>query len=52
MHHPFFTLGAYIDDAAKAEDMIAEEIRRYQGHPQKSRAVNDTAVATHNPPII
>lgn len=27
MHHPFFTLGAYIDDAAKAEDMIAEEMR-------------------------
>lgn len=26
MHHPFFTLGAYIDDAAKAEDMIAEEM--------------------------
>ena len=27
MHHPFFTLGAYIDDAAKAEDLIAAEIR-------------------------
>lgn len=27
MHHPFFTLGAYIDDAAKAEDLIAEEMR-------------------------
>jgi acetyl esterase len=27
MHHPFFTLGAYIDDAAKAENMIAEEMR-------------------------
>jgi acetyl esterase len=27
MHHPFFTLGAYIDAAAKAEDMIAEEMR-------------------------
>ena len=27
MHHPFFTLGAYIDDAAKAEDMIAEEMK-------------------------
>lgn len=27
MHHPFFTLGAYIDDAAKAEDLIAAEIK-------------------------
>ncbi|MBS0419867.1 MAG: alpha/beta hydrolase [Proteobacteria bacterium] len=27
MHHPFFTLGAYIDDAAKAEDMIAAEMK-------------------------
>jgi acetyl esterase len=27
MHHPFFTLGAYIDDAAKAENLIAEEMR-------------------------
>jgi acetyl esterase len=27
MHHPFFTLGAYIDDAAKAENLIAEELR-------------------------
>ena len=27
MHHPFFTLGAYIDDAAKAEDLIAEEMK-------------------------
>lgn len=27
MHHPFFTLGAYIDDAAKAEDLIAAEIQ-------------------------
>lgn len=26
MHHPFFTLGAYIDDAAKAEDLIAAEM--------------------------
>jgi acetyl esterase len=31
MHHPFFTLGAYIDDAAKAEDMIAEEIKALAG---------------------
>ena len=35
MHHPFFTLGAYIDDAAKAEDMIAEEIRALTGSPQE-----------------
>ncbi len=35
MHHPFFTLGAYIDDAAKAEDMIAEEIKALSGSPQK-----------------
>ncbi len=28
MHHPFFTLGGYIDDAAKAEDLIAEEMRK------------------------
>ena len=27
MHHPFFTLGAYIDDAAKAEDLIATEMQ-------------------------
>jgi acetyl esterase len=27
MHHPFFTLGAYIDDAAKAEDLIAAEMQ-------------------------
>ncbi len=27
MIHPFFTLGAFIDDAAAAEDMIAEEVR-------------------------
>ena len=27
MHHPFFTLGAYIDDAAKAEDLIATEMK-------------------------
>ncbi len=27
MHHPFFTLGAYIDDAATAEDLIAAELR-------------------------
>ena len=27
MHHPFFTLGAYIDDAAKAEGLIAAELR-------------------------
>jgi|SRR5882762_5559552 len=27
MHHPFFTLGAYIDDAAKAEDLIAAEMK-------------------------
>jgi len=27
MHHPFFTLGAYIDDAAKAEDLIAVEMK-------------------------
>ena len=27
MHHPFFTLGAYIDAAARAEDLIAEEMR-------------------------
>jgi acetyl esterase len=27
MHHPFFTLGAYIDDAAKAEDLIAIELK-------------------------
>jgi acetyl esterase len=27
MHHPFFTLGAYIDDAAKAEDLIASEMK-------------------------
>jgi acetyl esterase len=27
MHHPFFTLGAYIDDAAKAEDLIAAELK-------------------------
>jgi acetyl esterase len=27
MHHPFFTLGAYIDDAAKAEDLIAMEMK-------------------------
>jgi acetyl esterase len=27
MHHPFFTLGAFIDDAAKAEDLIAGELR-------------------------
>jgi acetyl esterase len=26
MHHPFFTLGAYIDDAARAEDLIATEM--------------------------
>jgi acetyl esterase len=26
MHHPFFTLGAYIDDAARAEDLIAAEM--------------------------
>jgi acetyl esterase/lipase len=35
MHHPFFTLGGYIDDAAKAEDMIAEEIRALSGSPRK-----------------
>lgn len=28
MIHPFFTLGAVIDDAAKAEDLIAAAIRR------------------------
>lgn len=27
MHHPFFTLGGYIDDAAAAEDLIAAELR-------------------------
>jgi acetyl esterase len=27
MHHPFFTLGAYIDDAVKAEDLIAAEMK-------------------------
>jgi acetyl esterase len=27
MHHPFFTLGAYIDAAAKAEDLIAGEMK-------------------------
>jgi len=27
MHDPFFTLGAYIDDAAKAEDLIATEMK-------------------------
>jgi acetyl esterase len=27
MHHPFFTLGAYIDDAQKAEDLIATEMK-------------------------
>jgi acetyl esterase len=27
MHHPFFTLGGYIDDAAKAEDLIATEMK-------------------------
>jgi acetyl esterase len=27
MHHPFFTLGAYIDDAAKVEDLIAAELK-------------------------
>jgi acetyl esterase len=27
MHHPFFTLGAYIDDAAKAEDLIATAMK-------------------------
>jgi acetyl esterase len=27
MHHPFFTLGAYIDDAIKAEDLIATEMK-------------------------
>jgi acetyl esterase len=27
MHHPFFTLGAYIDDAAGAEDLIAAEMK-------------------------
>ena len=27
MHHPFFTLGAYIDDATKAEDLIATEMK-------------------------
>ena len=27
MMHPFFTLGAFIDDAAKAEDLIAAELR-------------------------
>jgi acetyl esterase len=28
MIHPFFTLGGIIDDAAKAEDLICEEIRQ------------------------
>jgi acetyl esterase len=27
MHHPFFTLGAYIDDAARAEDLIATALK-------------------------
>jgi len=27
MHHPFFTLGGYIDDAARAEDIIADEMK-------------------------
>jgi acetyl esterase len=27
MHHPFFTLGAYIDDATKAEDLIATDMQ-------------------------
>ena len=27
MHHPFFTLGKYIDAAARAEDLIAEEMK-------------------------
>ena len=27
MMHPFFTLGGFIDDAAKAEDLIAAELR-------------------------
>jgi acetyl esterase len=27
MHHPFFTLGGYIDDAGKAEDLIATEMK-------------------------
>ena len=27
MHHPFFTLGAYIDDAARAEDLLAAEMK-------------------------
>ena len=27
MHHPFFTLGDYIDNAAKAEDLIATEMK-------------------------
>lgn len=31
MHHPFFTLGGYIDDAAKAEDLIAEDIALLSG---------------------
>jgi acetyl esterase len=35
VHHPFFTLGAYIDDASRAEDMIAEELRALT-HNQRS----------------
>jgi len=27
MHHPFFTLGGYIEDAARAEDLIASEMK-------------------------
>lgn len=35
MHHPFFTLGAYIDDAAKAEDLIAAEMKTLRLPPPR-----------------